>query len=120
MDKYTRAFLTVIALCMLALPVRAGEKVWSCEIVAAVSTNKEGIRSYEPEKEFEIQATPHQVVGISGFLIAWKMDVDFRLSDKFWNARNKESVMYFRDGILNFGSANSKSAEAISALCDDL
>lgn len=28
MDKYTKAVLAVVALCVLALPVKAEEKVW--------------------------------------------------------------------------------------------
>jgi len=64
-SKYTKAVLTVIALSVLALPVKAEEKVWYCEMTGIAQTDDDDAKTFKEER-FKFKVTPKEVVFGSG------------------------------------------------------
>ena len=65
MKFFTQVVWAVIALCVLALPVKAEEKVWYCEMTGLAKTTIEGGETYKTQK-FKMKVSPVEVVFGSG------------------------------------------------------
>lgn len=119
MDKYTKAFLTMIALSVLALPVKAEEKVWYCEMTGLAHTTSEGAETYKPEK-FKLKVTPELVLfGKGGITSDLKLPIAWWGTEINWRASGDYDTLMFEDGLLNYATALSNVAVAFSARCDD-
>ena len=120
MDKYTKAVLTVIALSVLALPVKAEEKVWYCEMTGFAHTTIEGDKTYKKET-FKMKVSPLEVVfGSGGYFENAKMPIAQWLDDKNWKATNDNGVLFFTGGEFNFGQASTNFGSlVVTARCDD-
>ena len=119
MDKYTKAVLTVIALCVLALPVKAEEKVWYCEMRGFVEVTSKGVQKLELQK-FKISVNSDEIVfGRGGYFDNARAPMWKFISADFWWARGYLDFTTFKDGFFSFSSSGTNSATAISAICDD-
>ena len=119
MDKYTKAVLTVIALSVLALPLKAEEKVWYCEMTGSAMTTLEGDDLYKKEK-FKMKVSLEEVVfGSGGFFHTLEIPINRWFDQNNWIASNEASFLYFQEGTLHYAQASWITSVAISARCDD-
>ena len=120
MNKHTKAVLTVIALSVLALPVKAEEKVWYCEMTGLAKTTIEGGETYKTQK-FKMKVSSTEVVfGTGGFFNDSSMPINRWFGQNMWIASDESSFMYFSDGTLNYAQASyDLGSIAITARCDD-
>ena len=119
MHKLTKAVLTVIALSVLALPVKAEEKVWFCEMKAHVDANLDGVTNYKRET-FKMKVTPTEIVfGSGGYFNNVTMPISYWGSASYFRAANDLGVLQFSDDTLYYGGAYPLAAFALSARCDD-
>ena len=120
MDKYTKAVLAVIALSVLALPAKAEEKVWYCEMTGFAHTTIEGDKTYKNET-FKIKVSALEVVfGSGGYFDNTKMPIANWLDDGRWKATDDTSVLMFKGGEFNYGQATTNMGSvAVTARCDD-
>ena len=119
MDKYTKAVLTVIALCVLALPVRAEEKVWYCQMTGLAQTTIEGGEIFK-EQRFTMKVTRTSVAFASS---GWFEDVVMPITEFFsvdyFLAGTEFSRVFYENNIFNFAAAFDTYSVAITARCDD-
>lgn len=120
MHKYIKAVLAVVALSVFALPVKAEEKVWYCEMTGFAETTIEGAKTYRNET-FKMKVTDSEVVfGSGGYLDKFTMKISYWRSPEFWRASTKFSVVMFEAGQFSYGDASyERGSVAISARCDD-
>jgi hypothetical protein len=119
MEKYTKAVLAVVALCVLALPLKAEEKVWYCEMTGLAQTTDKGVETFKTEK-FKIKVNAELVrFGKGGYTDDLEMPIRWWGDMNNWQALDKFSSLYFTDGMLHYAIALSKYAIAFSARCDD-
>ena len=119
MANSIKAVLTVIALCVLASPARALEKVWYCEMTSFVETNKNGSKR-QTEERFKFKVTRQKVVfGSGGYFDGAKMDMtNFQTLDWFI-ASDPVSTIFFSNDEVHFAKAEGNYAHAISARCEE-
>jgi hypothetical protein len=120
MDKYTKAVLTVIALYVFALPVKAEEKVWYCEMTGFAQTSFRGVETFQKQK-FKMKVTSEEVVfGSGGYFDEASMSM-VRYGKLGFEAAHKDGnkFLILRRGEFHFSSSTAKKVTAISALCDD-
>lgn len=119
LDKYTKTVLIVIALSVLALPVKAEEKIWYCQMTGFVGTSDDGAKNYKEER-FKFKITPKEVVfGSGGYLHNDKMNVTIFNSLDSFTATDSVSLLIFLGGRLHLGVATWTGAKAMSARCDE-
>lgn len=120
MDNYTKAVLAVVALCVLALPVKAEEKVWYCEMTAFAETRLSGQKTYKPET-FKLKVSSQEAVfGTGGFFDGVTVPLTKRVPTlTWWESNTPFYTMKFDAPELHVGSVTSESVLAISARCDD-
>ena len=119
MDKYTKAVLAVVALCVLALPVKAEEKVWYCEMTGFSRTSLDGIEKFKEER-FRMLVTPNQItLASNGYFDNLAMPiVEFNASTRFV-ARDRWSSLYFQNKNLMYSVFGLRGfVESIVAQCD--
>ena len=99
MDKYTKAVLTVIALCVLALPVKAEEKVWYCEMKGHTSAQANGDKKWALEK-FKMKVTESEVIfGSGGYFDDYEMKIDNYFDQNGWTARSYIAIARFENNL---------------------
>ena len=119
MDKYTKAVLIVIAVSVLALPVKAEEKVWYCEMTGLAQIDANGVESFQPQK-FKMKVTPEKVVfGSGGAFNDLTESIDFWAGSESWGISGNGSSGRFREKMFHYVFASHEFALAISARCDD-
>ena len=119
LDKYTKTVLAVIALNVLALPVKAEEKVWYCDMLGFATTFTDGVKTFK-EETFKIKVTPSEViVGTGGFFNGQVMTIRRYTNSGIWYAQGLTYTAAFDNNILVFAQISSPGAIAISARCDD-
>lgn len=119
MTRCSKAVLAVLALCVLALPVKAEEKVWYCEMTGVAETTIEGVERYKTEK-FKLKVSPTEVVfGSGGYFADMKLKIVTWGDVNVWKAMDDLTVLTFNYGELHYARGFLSYAIAISALCDD-
>ena len=120
MDKYTKAVFTVIALCAIALPVKAEEKIYYCQMTGNTEVSVEGQQKYKLDK-FKFKVTADEVVfGSGGFFSNGKMKIDKFGGLNFFTARDDWGILGLADGVFTYGYlALGDRVVAITARCDD-
>lgn len=117
-----KAVLTIIALCMIASPVKAEEKVWYCEMTSFTNTSIEGAKTYKKET-FKIKVSPKEVVfGSGGFTHNLKLPIDYSEGLDVFTASDMVGggvYVFFYNGKLHYAKATFNMAYAFSARCDD-
>ena len=118
MKQTIKLVLTVIALCVLALPVKAVEKVWYCDMIGHSGATAEGDKVYKLEK-FKMKVTKNTVVfGSGGIFDDFTLPITDFVSHDYWFAGNEFSTAHFRDNLFLYGSVLGW-VTAVSARCDD-
>ena len=118
MDKCIKVALTVIALCVVALPVKAEEKLWLCQMTGRAATTVDGGAVYENEG-FVILVTRQKVKFFSsGFFEKLVIPMLQFRSPNYFRAGSKIDVLFFEDKTLHYAMAYS-GAVAVTARCDD-
>ena len=119
MNKYTKAVLTVIALSVLALPVKAEEKVWYCEMTAFVSLSTDGLNRFAPEK-FKMKVTTDSITFGSGeYLDGDSASVQQYLSEQIWKASDGPQKIDFVEPVMTYVLQGPSFIQAFVASCDD-
>ena len=119
LDRYTKAVLAVVALSALALPVKAEEKVWYCNMTGLAKTDIEGDRTYKLEK-FKMKVSERNVVfGKGGVFNNMTMPIVWWGNSSFWHASDEHSSIKFENGQFHYGQSSFTLAFAVSARCDD-
>lgn len=119
MDKYPKAVLAVVALSVFALPVKAEEKVWYCEMLGFATTFTDGVKTYK-EETFKLKVTPNEAIfGTGGFFNGMVMTIRRYTNSGIWYAQGLTYTAAFDNNILVFVQISSPGAIAISARCDD-
>ena len=119
MNKYTNAVLAVIALCMLALPVKAEEKVWYCEMTEFVGLSRDGLERYLPEK-FKMKVTTDSITfGSGGYLGGNSATIQRYLSEKVWSASDGLEKISFVEPDMTYVFQGPAIIHAFIASCDD-
>ncbi len=96
MDKYTKAVLTVIALCVLALPAKAEEKIWYCEMTSVKSKNQFGGGKVNEGERFTVRISNTEVVfGTTGYFHHARMRVVEVNSYGLVTARSEIGYLFF-------------------------
>jgi len=118
MTCYTKAVLAVVALSVLALPVRAEEKVWYCEMTGVAQTTIDGDVTYKTDK-FKMKITADEMIfGTDGFFDGEKLPITYNVGGRI-EARTDSSKVVFSYNQFHFAMATSVTAWAITARCDD-
>lgn len=119
MDKCAKAVLTIMALSLLALPVRAEEKVWYCEMTGLAKTDIEGDGTYNLQK-FKMKVSERNVVfGKGGFFNDAIMPITVWINSNLWQATDHDNVASFKDGEFHYAQSAYHLAVAVSARCDN-
>ena len=120
MKFFTQVVWAVIALCVLALPVKAEEMVWSCKMTGFAKTSLEGVETFQKQK-FKMKVTSEEVVfGSGGYFDEASMSM-VRYGKLGFEAAHKDGnkFLILRRGEFHFSSSTAKKVTAISARCDD-
>lgn len=121
LDISTKVILIVIGLGVFALPVKAEEKIWYCEMTGLAKTNLEGAKTFKLQK-FKFKETNTEVIfGSGGYFDNARLRINIRISETLFDASNIDSSaqLSFDDGKFHFTVASYDDATAISARCDD-
>ena len=119
MDKYTKAVLTVIVLSMLALPVKAEEKVWYCDMQSLAQADESGGNLYKTER-FTMKVTPTQIVfGSDGVLEDMTLKINRYTNENDFAVLHLATAAVFLNGKLHIATAHTEWAVAISARCEN-
>ena len=120
MDKYTKAVLTVIALCVVALPVKAEEKVYYCRTTGYSDVSVDGITEYKPEN-FKFKVTPTEIVfGSGGFFNKERKEIKNFSNFNLFTTYDEWSILAFYDGVFSYGIVLlGNKLIAMTARCDD-
>ena len=121
MDKHIKAVLAVVALCVLALPVKAEEKVWYCEMTGYAETNQQGEKTFKLEK-FKMKVTSTKVIfGSGGAFDNASYTIVNRIGSSLFDASNEDGSTHisFYKGMFNIAIVNYENVWSISARCDD-
>ena len=117
--KVTKAVLTVIAFSVLALPVKAEEKVWYCEMNSIAESSMIGTETFRTEK-FKMKVTQEKVVyGSGGYFDDNEHGFSFFGNQNYWHAASEFSITSFHEGRFYYASVTDRSVIAISARCED-
>ena len=109
----------VVALSVFALPVKAEEKVWYCEMRGFVNVTSRGVQKLALQK-FKIRVNSDEIVfGRGGYFDNISAPMWKFTSSDFWWVRGYLMFATFKDGFFSFSSSSTNSATAISAICDD-
>ena len=119
MDNYTKAVSTVIALSVLALPVKAEEKVWYCEMTGLAKTTLEGAETFKTQK-FKMKVSETSVAfGTGGFFSDITVPIVSWIGADKWHAADGASNIRFEDGAFHCAMSSFSQTIAMSARCDD-
>ena len=122
MDKYTKAVLTMIALCVLTLPVKAEEKVWYCEMTESIRIEDGSLIKIELTK-FKMKVTASEVVfGSGGYFGNQIFPIVWSGGPRMFEANHPEVLgvnLAFKEGAFYFSMVDFDKVMAISAQCDD-
>ena len=120
MDKYTKAVLTVIALCMLALPVKAEEKVWYCVSSENIKLTHDKLERYVSAR-FKIKVTPDRVeFGSGGLTEGISESMQFYGGPDFWTASTDGIItVKMMNGNLSFVVQGFEEFSGFVAKCDE-
>ena len=118
MDKYTKAVLTVIALSVLALPVKAEEKVWYCEMTSHVRLDERGVEERENTR-FQFKVTPTELIfGLNPPFEGQRLDVTY-YSLRRLNAEHETFRVSMHYGSFVYSIHAYGVASVIMAQCDE-
>ena len=122
MDKYAKAVLTVIALCVLALPVKAEEKVWYCVTTQDVGINPTSINQMNPTR-FILKTTPTKVEFsgdvFMGNLIELPI-ISFSGGAEWFAMDRKLQFAEFYNGSFSFVRMYPRAIVAVLATCEEV
>jgi len=121
MDKYTKAVLTVVALSVLALPVKAEEKIWFCEIKQNYGVGVEhGIAGLGLDR-FTMKVTTANIqFGDGGFAPNMSFPMIGFDSLEDWYAGHEPVIRFrFLNGYLSHVSQSAESVLLYLASCED-
>jgi hypothetical protein len=120
MNKYTKAVLAVVALSAFALPVKAEEKVWYCEMTGSVITNPDdGVKEYRKER-FKMKVTPDYIdFGTGGFFSDNLFAIDLYRDAYQWTGESYGAQIHFSFGKFYYAVSSWVNATAISASCEE-
>jgi hypothetical protein len=112
---------TVIALSVLAVPLKAQAKVWYCEMTGSVDATESGEQKYNLEK-FKFKITQETIeFGQGGYFDGDIIPVTTFLNSSQFVADDRGQLrrVLFVKGKFSFASLKHDKALAIFALCDD-
>ena len=121
------SFVLIILIGMLALsmPLKAGQKMWSCEMISFAMVDELGVVEHEPEK-FQMRAGPAEVSFVNeksyherGFLDPLKLPITYWKNASHWTAEKVSSTISFSNGTFTFSEHSYSKVIAISAQCHD-
>ena len=119
MDKYTKAVLTVIALCVLALPVKAKEKVWYCETSQHVSIFATSV-SNDKLIRFKLKVTPTEAqFGQNNFITEQPMPMRSYVDQNNWIAGAGIGTAFFRNPNVSVVLQHPAGIVAVIAECEE-
>lgn len=111
---------SMFGLFTFAIPLKAEEKVWYCEMTGFTSTTPtKGVETYENQR-FKFRVTPEKVVLRSdGYFGRLSIDIINFYDAHNFNAGDDYVVLVFDYGKFNYVSATFEGTVAVSARCDD-
>ena len=113
-----KVVFTAISLCVLALPVKAEEKLWLCQMTGRAATTVDGGVVYQNEG-FVIKVTRQKVKFFSsGFFEKLVIPMLQFRSPNYFRAGSEINMLFFEDKTLHYAMAYS-GAVAVTARCDD-
>ena len=125
MDKYTKAVLTVIALYVLALPVKAESeieaKVYYCQMTSNVSVGKNGVVHYDDDK-FKFKVSRKEVrFGKGGQFDGWIVPMTHFIALNYFDAYDETVYIHFNQGMFyqSLMSGLQEEVLVVVARCDD-
>ena len=108
-----------VALYVVALPSRADEKEWFCEVRSAVRATLEGTEDVNLKK-FKMNVSENEVrFGPSGLFNGQRLEIDDFVRPSRFEASDPRTKLSFREGSFQFARVIAASVLGVSARCRD-
>ena len=118
MRHYTKVVLTVIALSVLSLPIKAEEKVWYCQTDQNLAIFSDSVN--QTSGRFKLKVTPIEVeFGENNFTSEYPMPMLRFDSGIEWIAVSGNSTARFRGRSLSFVTLLPRAVVAVLATCEE-
>jgi hypothetical protein len=125
MDKYKKTVLAVIALCVLALPVKAESeietKVYYCQTTSNVGVGKNGVVNYDDEK-FKFKVSRKEVrFGRGGQFDGYIVPMTHFKNLNYFDTYDDIANLHFNQGMFYYSlmSGTREEVLVVVARCDD-
>ena len=113
---FLKKALTVLTLVITALPVKAEEKVWLCEMTGHAVTSLDGSEQFDPGS-FAMKVNTETVrFEASGYFY----DIELRITEyekpETFVAQNESAILRLDDGVLGFALTNEFLPHLVNAI----